>query len=158
MDEKSCKTIFSSKKMDWGTPQALFDKLNAEFCFTVDAAALASNAKCSRFWSLEEDGLRQNWGGEKVFCNPPYGRDCWRWIKKACIESEKPGTVVVMLIAARTSNSEWHDYIFSHAKEVRFIRGRLKFETKNGTASSAPFPSAVVVFQAHDGKCELCTM
>nr|DAU18491.1 MAG TPA: DNA N-6-adenine-methyltransferase [Caudoviricetes sp.] len=97
-------------------------------------------------------------GGEKVFCNPPYGRDCWRWIKKACIESEKSGTVVVMLIAARTSNSEWHDYIFSHAKEVRFIRGRLKFETKNGTASSAPFPSAVVVFQAHDGKCELCTM
>lgn len=67
MDEKSCKTIFSSEKMDWGTPQALFDKLNAEFCFTVDAAALPSNAKCSRFWSPEEDGLRQNWGGVKKY-------------------------------------------------------------------------------------------
>lgn len=158
MDEKSCKTIFSSEKMDWETPKELFDKLNKEFCFTVDAAALPTNAKCPRFWSPAEDGLQQNWGGEKVFCNPPYGRDCWRWIQKGCMESEKPDTVVVMLIAARTSNSEWHDYIFSHAKEVRFIRGRLKFGTQNRTASSAPFPSAVVVFQAHTGKCELKTM
>ena len=50
---------------------------------------------------------------------------------------------VVMLIPARTDTSYFHDYIYGKAKEIRFIRGRLKFgESKN----SAPFPSMVVVF------------
>ena len=53
--------------MDWETPKELFDKLNKEFCFTVDAAALPTNAKCPRFWSPAEDGLQQNWGGAKKY-------------------------------------------------------------------------------------------
>ena len=32
------------------------------------------------------------------------------------------------------------------AKEIRFVKGRLKF---GGLKSSAPFPSAVVVFQGN---------
>lgn len=82
------KVLFSSKKMDWRTPKQLFDQLDQEFHFVLDAAATAQNAKCSLFFTPETDGLSQSWDcGGAVFCNPPYGRDIGKWVKKAYEES-----------------------------------------------------------------------
>lgn len=91
------------------------------------------------------DGLSQDWGGETVFCNPPYGRHIGNWVKKSYEEAHKPNTTVVMLIPARTDTQYFHDYIYQKPNvEVRFIKGRLKFGNSN---NSAPFPSMVVVFR-----------
>ena len=82
-------------------------------------------------------------GGYRVFCNPPYSNIA-EWVKKCYEESKKDGTLVVMLIPARTDTKYFHDYIL-HRAEVRFIKGRLKFgDSKN----SAPFPSMIVIFRA----------
>jgi hypothetical protein len=94
-----------------------------------------------------------------VFCNPPYGRQITDWVRKGYEESKKPGTLVVMLIPARTDTSYFHDYIFhGKADEVRFIRGRLTFTDEDGNPTkdakgrpcSAPFPSAVVIWRSKD--------
>lgn len=87
-----------------------------------------------------------------MFCNPPYGRFIQDWVRKGYEESRKPGTVVVMLIPARTDTSYYHDYIFhGKADEVRFLRGRLKFTDEDGNAKdAAPFPSAVIVWRSPD--------
>ncbi len=135
--------MFSSKTDEWATPQEFFDKLNEEFHFTLDPCALPANAKCRRFYTPVEDGLSQDWGGETVFCNPPYGRAIHRWIRKCSEESRKPNTTVVALIPARTDTRYFHEYIYQKAKEIRFLRGRLKF---GNSANSAPFPSMVVIF------------
>lgn len=74
--------LFSSSTDEWATPQWLFDKLNDEFHFTLDPCALPSNAKCAKFYTPSEDGLAQNWEGESVFCNPPYGRQLGAWVRK----------------------------------------------------------------------------
>ena len=137
------KTMFSSATDLWATPQSFFDKLNEEFHFTLDPCATPQNAKCASYFTQEIDGLKQDWGGHTVFCNPPYGRELPKWVQKAHKESKKPGTTVVMLIPARTDTSYFHDYIYHHAREIRFIRGRLKF---GNSKNSAPFPSMVVVF------------
>lgn len=138
------RIMFSSKKEDWETPQDFFDKLNEEFKFTLDPCATTENAKCEQFYTKEQDGLLQDWGGEIVFCNPPYGRKSTAdWIRKCAEESKKPGTTVVMLIFARTDTIAFHEYIYKKA-EIRFIKGRLKF---GNSKDSAPFPSMVVVFQ-----------
>lgn len=149
------ESLFSSKKMDWCTPQPFFDELNKEFHFNLDAAATAKNAKCEQFFTPETDGLSKSWGGYNVFCNPPYGRALGQWVAKGYEESQKPNTVVVMLIPARTDTAYFHDYIFGKADEVRFLRGRLKFVDDDGVAcGSAPFPSAVIVWKSkvHDEK------
>lgn len=65
------RALFSSEKMNWGTPPALFEELNAEFGFTLDAAASDTNAKCDTYFTLETDGLKQSWEGQTVFCTPP---------------------------------------------------------------------------------------
>ena len=49
--------LLSSKKMDYCTPQGFFDTLNAEFHFTLDAAATEKSAKCKNFYTPETDGL-----------------------------------------------------------------------------------------------------
>lgn len=136
--------LFSSAKEEWATPQDFFDKLNAEFHFTLDPCADDMNHKCDKYFTKEQDGLNQSWGGHSVFCNPPYGRQTEKWVRKAWEESQKPETVVVMLIAARTDTKMFHDYILNRA-EIRFIKGRLKF---GGSSNAAPFPSMLAIFRA----------
>lgn len=131
----------SSKSNYWSTPRDLFYQLDDEFKFTLDPCATEINHKCKKYFTEEIDGLSQDWSGDRVFMNPPYGKEIGKWIKKAYQESLK-GALVVCLIPSRTDTSYWHDYIQDIA-EVRFIRGRLKF---GGCKSSAPFPSAIVVF------------
>jgi site-specific DNA-methyltransferase (adenine-specific) len=133
---------FSSKTPEWYTPQSLFNELDKEFNFTLDPCATTENAKCKEFFTQEQDGLIQNWDNEIVFCNPPYGRELPRWVKKA---SEARMGLVVMLIPARTDTRYFHEYIYGKA-EIRFLKGRLKFgDSKN----SAPFPSMLVVFKTN---------
>jgi len=136
--------LFSSATDEWETPQDLFDELNAEFSFTVDVCALPINAKCSRFFTPEQDGLIQEWSLETCWMNPPYGRQIGKWIRKAYEESQK-GATVVCLLPARTDTAWWHDYCVKG--EIRFIRGRLKF---GGSKNSAPFPSAIVIFRPRE--------
>ena len=76
--------MFSTGKNDWATPQDLFDELNAEFNFTLDPCASHENAKCSKYYTIEENGLLQDWGNEVVFCNPPYSDNLQNdWVKKS---------------------------------------------------------------------------
>jgi site-specific DNA-methyltransferase (adenine-specific) len=137
------KVIFSSQTDDWATPQDFFDKLNLEFHFTLDPCASAENAKCQKFYTKTENGLLQDWGGETVFCNPPYGRQIAAWVGKCWEEAKKPNTKVVMLIPARTDTKYFHEYIYHKAADIRFIKGRLKF---GNAQNSAPFPSMIVIF------------
>lgn len=130
--------MYSSNRDDWETPQFLFDKLNQEFNFNMDVAASENNAKCPIFYSKENDGLKKPWYGV-CWCNPPYGREIGKWVKKA---AESRATVV-MLLPARTDTRWFHEYILGKA-EIRYIRGRVKFV---GATNSAPFPSMVVIFR-----------
>lgn len=148
------EVMFSSDKNYWETPQALFDSLDEEFHFTLDAAASDGNHKCDRYFTEQDDGLKQDWGGQTVFCNPPYGnKETGEWTRKCWEESQKPDTTVVMLIPARTDRKSFHQYILGQS-EIRFLEGRLKFEIngepvldKDGKPSPAPFPSMIVVWR-----------
>jgi hypothetical protein len=124
----------------WETPQAEFDKLHAEFGFTLDACAIAANAKCDRYFSPEQDGLRQEWSGV-VFCNPPYSQVA-RWIAKA-YEASKAGATVVCIVSASVDTAWWHAYIKPYA-EYRFPERRWKF---GGSPHNAPRPTAIVIFR-----------
>jgi phage N-6-adenine-methyltransferase len=143
MNKAAQLTMFSSKTGEWSTPQDFFDKLNWRFGpFDLDPCADPSNTKCQNFFTEVEDGLSKDWEGFTSFINPPYGRGIESWIKKGYEESRKEETKVVMLIPARTDTKYWHQYIMK-ADEVYFVKGRLKF---GDSTNSAPFPSAVVVF------------
>ena len=136
----------SSARVDWETPAQLYAFLDREFHFTLDVAASIDSAKCERFFTPESSALLQDWviqsGGGACWMNPPYGRKIGEWIRKA-VEEWKRGATVVILVPARTDTSWWHDYCM--LGEIRFLRGRLRFD--NGRRGRCPFPSAIVVLR-----------
>ena len=139
------KVHYSSKTDQWATPQYFFDNYNAVYKFNVDVCASPENAKCKKYYTAKDDGLKMAWKG-RCWMNPPYGREIGKWVKKA-YESSKSGATVVCLLPARTDTKWFHDYCTKG--EIDFIRGRLKFgESKN----SAPFPSMIVVFNKSIGQ------
>lgn len=145
--------LLSSKSTNWCTPQDFFDKLDNEFHFTLDAAATDMTAKCSVYFTPENDGLVNSWDITQgaVYCNPPYGREISKWVEKAYNEAQK-GIKIVLLIPARTDTTYFHNFIHGKA-EIRFIKGRLKFMDEKGIISNpAPFPSMLVIYNASKNK------
>ena len=136
---------FESAKQDWTTPDDLFDPINAEFKFTLDAAADATNKRAEKFFCAADDGLRQDWGTHTVWLNPPYGERAGKlsdWIKKA-LAASRLGATVVMLIPARTNTNWFHDLCLKYG-EVRFIKGRPKF---GGADHGLPQPLCLIIFR-----------
>jgi phage N-6-adenine-methyltransferase len=132
---------FSSATDMWETPQLFFDVWNKEFNFDLDVCATDENAKCAHYYTKKNDGLSKRWTGT-VWMNPPYGKEISKWMKKAYESARDGDATVVCLVPARTDTAWWHDYAMKG--DITFIRGRLKF---GNAKNSAPFPSAVVVFE-----------
>lgn len=77
--------MYSSKTDQWSTPQDFYQSLDDEFHFDLDPCADATNYKCDTYFTKEEDGLLQDWGGHRVFCNPPMAKQSahgWRSVMK----------------------------------------------------------------------------
>jgi site-specific DNA-methyltransferase (adenine-specific) len=135
--------MLSSERDDWRTPKDLFDELNAEFNFTVDLCADDNNHLCEKYYTEQNSGFDADLTGERVYCNPPYGRKSTAdWIRKC---AECSADVVVMLLPARTDTKAFHEYIY-HKAEIRFIQGRLYFGGGR-KIDRAPFPSMIVIFK-----------
>ncbi|MCA9496827.1 MAG: adenine methyltransferase [Nanoarchaeota archaeon] len=141
--------MFSSKNMLWCTPRDFFKKLDSEFNFTLDPSCTKESALCEKYFTPEEDGLKQSWENERVFCNPPYGRDLKLWVEKAYNERNN-AELIVLLIPSRTDTAYFHDFIWNTEAEIRFLRGRLKFidiSEPTKKLNSAPFPSMLVIYR-----------
>lgn len=133
-----------------GVPDDLWESLNKEFHFTVDACASKVNAKCVRFWTKTDDGLTKDWDEEVLWCNPLFDRDIIKWIRKGL---KAKNAIVVYLLPAST-DSNWFSLIWDHerhqAKEnvqVRFLKKRLKYKP---AINKAHFASVVIVIRNGD--------
>ena len=160
--------LFSSVTDQWATPQWLFDALNEQYHFSVDVCALPHNAKCQKYYTPDDNGLNQEWRGI-CWMNPPYGNpefpckpvcskkicqdrgyhiNTYRpgitdWMEKA-YDASKKGATVVCLVPSRTDTEWWHR--FAMQGEIFFLPGRLTF---GQSKCSAPFPSAIIVFEPY---------
>lgn len=122
------KVMFSSATDHWSTPEATYTVLHKEFRFNDDPCPIGGGGGLDRQW------------GSRTFVNPPYSK-IKDWVRYGFEQAQK-GRLVVMLIPSRTDTRWWHEYCMK-AKEIRFIKGRLKF---GGSKNSAPFPSAIIIF------------
>jgi len=106
-------------KDDWATPDYILKPLYEEFGNLFDPCPFQHNIN-------DWDGLEIEWG-DKNFINPPYSRKLKeRFVKKA-IEESKKGKLCVVLIPVSTSTILFHEHILPNAKDIRFLKGRVKF-------------------------------
>lgn len=131
-----------AQRTDWETPIEFFKDLDKEFHFTLDPAASEWNAKCQKYYTEKENGLKQPWSGN-VWLNPPYGTALNDWADKVISERDNC-EVIVMLVPART-DTQWFRRLLDAGAEVRFITGRIKYE---GSKANAPFPSILIILRS----------
>lgn len=140
--------LYSSKSCEWETPQALFDKLDSEYHFTLDVCADEQNHKCQQYFTIQDDGLAHEWSG-RCWMNPPFGRGIKAWVQKAYDEVQRGNAeLVCCLVPVRSDTAWWHDFCM-HG-EIHFIRGRIRF---SNSQNNAPFPCCYVIFKrVEEGK------
>ena len=146
---------------DRAITMADFGPIHERFRFTIDAAATAANARLPRYWTLEDDALRQPWTGERVWCNPPHS-DVNRWVAKAWWDMDSPCTaaeLIVMLVPAnRTEQRWWQEYVEPYRDRaglglrVEFLPGRMRFlargQTEIGPNERPPYGCCLLIWGA----------
>jgi site-specific DNA-methyltransferase (adenine-specific) len=125
---------------DWQTPPEFYEQLDKEFNFDFDPCPLHADF----------DGLTIEWG-QRNFINPPYSRKLKEAFVKKGIQESKFGKLCVFILPVSTSTELFHDYIQPNAKDIRFVRGRLKFKGLNGsghieTKGTGMHDSMIVIF------------
>ncbi len=133
----------------WETPPLLFKNIGFRFGeFTLDVAASADNAKCAKFFTESDDGLRQDWSG-LVWCNPPYS-NIMPWVLKALSEADAGRARTVMLLPARTGAAWFYTALCSPLVTVHFFADpRIHFVPPPGVKPSSPTSSSLLlVFDA----------
>ncbi len=127
---------------EYETPPWFYKALDTEFGFTLDPAATVSNAKCQKFYTQAENGLEQTWGGERVFCNPPYSQ-VDAWVRKALAS---PTHCCVMLLPSRTG-TDWFFLLQHNHTEIRWLRKRIQFWVNGEPAGSPRFDSLLAIWR-----------
>lgn len=128
---------------DWITPRWILGSLG-EF----DLDPCESNSQpwpCARRGyrlSRGEDGLSLPWEGA-VYCNPPYGRETSKWIRK-CREH---GNSIMLIFARTETDAFWLNWEGPAADAILFMRRRVSFCLPSGEkAKSGTAPSCLVAF------------
>lgn len=133
-------------RSDWATPPVVFEIISVAFGgFTLDPCASAQNAKCRKFFTIDDDGLAQSWAGERCFVNPPYGKELPLWAEKGVREFKENGTESVFLIPPRVGTPWFQDFC-KEASAVHFLRGRVPFIDPAGHRSSPQDDNCLVIF------------
>lgn len=129
----------------WRTPRPLFDLLNAEFHFELDACADKDNALCEKFYTIDNSALDPyNFWNVSTFANIPYSSPA-KFYEKAWWEAQAWNVPIVLLVKVATSENYWVKYVKD--AHVRFLHGRVRFWDENNTPHyGATFGSAVIIF------------
>lgn len=143
-----------AKTVEHGTPPEIFEPLNKEFNFTLDAAATDENALCDAYYTKEEDGSQQDWAGHTVWCNPPFDAASLQAFTSQAIRMVASGVLTALHVPAKT-DQPWFHWLWERFEagiwrvEFRWIKGRVKYV---GNKDTAPFPSLTVIIGPGEGK------
>lgn len=137
-----------------------FGPLHKRFGFTIDAAASDENHRLERWWTADDDALRQSWQSERVWANPPYSHpNLERWAEKAWAEWRRlpgPGLIVMLVPANRTEQGWWQRQVEPHrdrgsGMRVEFLPGRMRFlvpgQSEIGPDERPPFGCCLLIWE-----------
>ena len=155
-------------KNSWATDPLIFQAMNIEFNFGLDAAANDKNHKVPSYFTKEDDALSKDWKHELklatfkngfssncVWINPPYGKGYIKKFMQKCIEQKELGVTSVLLVPA-TLDAQWLP--INDISEIRMITGgRLSFyhpitgKKVNGNTKGSMF----VIFRPSKMPCNI---
>ncbi len=125
---------------EWLTPPNIIKSLG-EFDLDPCSPIVRPWDTAKNHFCINDDGLNKLWAG-RVWCNPPYGRETFKWLEKLYLHNNG-----IALIFARTETIGFHKTIWKKADAIFFFKGRLKFHYVDGTqGNTANAPSCLVAY------------
>jgi len=126
---------------EYETPGWLFRALDAEFGFDLDPCATKETAKCKTFYTITDDGLKQDWSGARAFINPPYSQaDAW-----VAAALEQHVQLAALLLPVRTDNDWFRRLEENRRVTIRHFRKRIRFLLNGRELNSPRFTSLVAI-------------
>jgi hypothetical protein len=133
------------KNDEWLTPPEIINALGE---FDLDPCAPVNRPwdTAATHYTKEDDGLSLPWKG-RVWCNPPFGREAVKWLRK--MRDHKDG---IALIPARTETSMFYEAVWGYACGVLFVKNRPHFHYVDGTraAFNSGAPILLVAYSLRD--------
>lgn len=116
---KQTLSFSTSKSMQFlRTPKDIWKSLSQEFNFTLDACASHKNHLLPKYYTKEEDCLKQDWTGEVVYLHPLFDMHIGKFVEKAFNSK----CTTVMLLPSSTHTRYFHRFIYHNPNaEIRFL-------------------------------------
>lgn len=126
----------------WITPPQIQQALG-HFDLDPCAADDMPYRTADRMVTKDEDGLKVDWTGKRVWLNPPYGK----WI----IPFLQRMRLGIALLPCRTDTGWFHDLVLPRCHSILLVRGRIKFIAKDLRKCNSPaFASILVSYSKED--------
>ncbi len=129
----------------WETPPDLFNPLNDEFHFNLEACANDENHKLPLYFTEKTNGLLQEWSPRTCWVAAPYDNPT-PWVRKAYEETLK-GATVVCLLREDSSTNWFQNWVFNKASEIRLLKKRPRFLYKNTEKGTPPTSSILAIYR-----------
>ena len=130
-----------AKSVEWLTPPHIIKALGH---FDLDPCSPVERPwpTASKHYTIHDDGLSKPWSGT-VWCNPPYGKETGKWLKR-CADHDNG----IALVFARTETEMFFNYVWPSASALLFIKGRLHFHDANGVKAkdNCGGPSVLIAY------------
>jgi len=154
-DNKTAHVSNNSGENEWYTPAVIIEAARRVLGgFDLDPASseIANRTvKAERFFTIEDDGLTQDWAG-KIWCNPPYSQPL---INEFCLKfagAMSGGSTGIALVNNATETA-WFQTLARSASAICFPASRIKFNDPSGAPSGSPLQGQAIIYSgAETGK------
>ena len=139
----------NSGENEWYTPPQFIESARLVMG-SIDLDPASSEAanrtvKATRFFTKDEDGLKQKWEGN-VWMNPPYAQPLVaRFAEKLVAELDAGSITQAIVLVNNATETQWFQTIHRRATAVCFNKARIKFLDPNGKPG-APLQGQVVLY------------
>jgi len=125
---------------EWYTPREIIDALG-EFQLDPCAPLKPLWPTAAVMWNKEYDGLSHEWGGVRVWCNPPYSQPLMTLFCEKMVKNNNG----ILLTFARCDNALFQNLLLPNCDAVLFLRHRIRFYLPDGSRGGSPGCGSVLI-------------
>jgi len=163
MERRKPFVVNNSGHEEWFTPQIYADAVRAVMGdIDLDPASCREAnqiIRARRFFTKEEDGLKQRWYG-RIYINPPYKQGVMsKFVEKLITEFTDRNVTEAIMLTNNATETKWFQDLSSCSRAVCLNKGRIRFVNEKGEIIGAPMQGQVFFYLGDNVSrfCEIFT-
>ena len=119
----------------------------------ASSAQANETVQARRFFTLEDDGLAQDWEAESLWLNPPFGRgEIGAFVEKLAEELDAGNVGTAMVITHNATETGWCQDLLAKSAAICFLNRRVDFPTPGEGSNSGTLRGQIMFLLGRDGQ------